>query len=82
MSPKKQENRVIRFKRLLNKLKHPEEPDVLWFLSDENLDPDQKVSKSNDRSLFLSSVMVPAIVSNDTTIFYQGLRVTSRPWVL
>ena len=74
------ENRVIRGKRLLNKLKHPEEPDMLWFFSDEkNFDQDQKVNRTNDRWLcsdptevptvmhtkFPSSVMVLGVVSNE-----------------
>lgn len=80
MSDKNRENRVIRSKRLLNKLKHPEEPNMLWFFSDEkNFDQDQKVNRRNDRWLcsnptevptvmhtkFPSSVMVLGVVSNE-----------------
>ena len=35
MSTKTQENRLMRAKRLLHKLKHPEEQECLWFFSDE-----------------------------------------------
>ena len=36
MSERTQESRLIRSKRLLNKLKHPQEPGMLVFFSDEN----------------------------------------------
>ena len=52
LSAKNRENRVIRSKRLLNKLTHPEEPNMLWFFSDEkNFDLNQKVNRRNDRWL-------------------------------
>ena len=35
MSDLTKENRVIRGMRLLNKLKRPEEPGLLWFFCDE-----------------------------------------------
>ena len=35
MSAQTREQRFIRAKRLLNKVKHPEIPDMLWFYSDE-----------------------------------------------
>ncbi|XP_025161974.1 uncharacterized protein LOC112590242 [Harpegnathos saltator] len=51
MSAQTREQRLIRGKRLLNKLKHPEVPNMLWFLSDEkNFDQDQKINQRNDRS--------------------------------
>ena len=77
---KNRENRVIRSKRLLNKLKHPEEPNMLWFFSNEkNFDLDQKVNRRNDRWLcsdpqevptamhtkFPSNVMVLGVISNE-----------------
>jgi DDE superfamily endonuclease len=80
MSAKNRENRLIRSKRLLNNLKHPEEPNILWFFSDEkNFDQDQKVNRKNDRWLcsdpsevpivmhtkFPSSVMVFGVVTNE-----------------
>ena len=43
MSAHTQEQRLLRAKRLLNKLKHPEEPGMLWVFSDEkHFDQDQK----------------------------------------
>ena len=43
------ENRLLRSKRLLNKIKHPEE-DVIWLFSDEKkVDQNQKVNRRNDR---------------------------------
>ena len=80
MSDLTKENRVLRGKRLLNKLKRPEEPGMLWFFSDEkNFDQDQKVNRKNDRWLcsdptevptvmhtkFPSSVMVLGVVSSE-----------------
>ena len=42
------ENRLIRSKHLLNKLKHPKVPNMLWFFSDEkNFDQDQKSNRRN-----------------------------------
>lgn len=35
-------------KRLLNKLKHPEEHGRLWFFSESNFDQDQKVNRRNE----------------------------------
>lgn len=73
-------NRLTRAKRLLNKLKHPEEPGMIWFFSDEkNFVQDQKVNRKNDRWLcktpddvptimhtkFPASVMVLGVVSSE-----------------
>ena len=83
MSEINQENRLMRAKRLLNKLKHPEEQEILWFFSDEkNFDQDQKVNRRNDRWLcadpsevptvmhtkFPATVMVFGVVSNEEHI--------------
>ena len=80
MSEKVKENRLIRSKRLLNKIKNPAEKDVIWFFSDEkNFDQDQKVNRRNDRWLcsdpsevprvmhtkFPATVMVLGVVSNE-----------------
>lgn len=80
MSETTKENRLIRSKRLLNKLKHPVEQGMLWFFSDEkNFDQDQKVNRRNDRWLcndpsevptvmhtkFPATVMVLGVVSNE-----------------
>lgn len=63
MSEKTRENRVTRAKRLLNKLKHPEEPGMLWFFSDEkNFVQDQKVNRRNDRWLCQTSEEVPTVM--------------------
>lgn len=80
MSAQTREQRTIRGKRLLNKLKHPEAPNMLWFFSDEkNFDQDQKINRRNDRWLcseptevprvmhtkFPATVMVLGVVSNE-----------------
>ena len=52
MSEKTKENRIIRSKRLLKKLKNPEEEEVILFFSDDkNLDQDKKINRRNDRWL-------------------------------
>lgn len=80
MSDRTKVNRLTRAKRLLNKLKHPEEPGLIWFFSDEkNFVQDQKVNRRNDRWLckgpdevstvmhtkFPASVMVLGVVSSE-----------------
>ena len=80
MSDLTKKNRVLRGKCLLNKLKRPEEPGMLWFCSDEkNVDQDRKVNRKNDRWLcsnptevstvmqtkFFSSVMVLEVISSE-----------------
>ena len=47
MSSQTREQRFIRAKRLLNKVKHPEILDMLWFYSDQ----DKKINRRNDRWL-------------------------------
>jgi len=50
MSAQTREQRFIRAQRLLNKLKHPEISNMLWFFSDEkNFDQDKKINRRNDR---------------------------------
>ena len=71
---------AIHPQRLLNKLKHPEIPDMLWFSSDEkNFDQDKKINRRNDRWLcadpsdvphvmhtkFSATVMVLGVVNNE-----------------
>ena len=80
MSAQTRNQRLIRGKRLLSKLKHPEVPNMLWFFSDEkNFDQDQKINRRNDRWLcsnptevprvmhtkFPATVMVLGVVSNE-----------------
>ena len=62
ISEKTKENRLIRAKRLLSKLKH-QETGTLWFFSDEkNFDQDQKVNPRNDRWLCRDPSEVPAVM--------------------
>lgn len=80
LNAKAKENRVIKGRRLLNLLKHPSEPNILWIFSDEkNFSQDRKVNTQNDRWLcdepskvptinqtkFPSSVMVLGVVSHE-----------------
>jgi hypothetical protein len=63
MSIETQENRSTPAKRLLNKLKHPEEQECLWFFSDEKyFDQDQKVNPRNDRWLSADPTEVPTVM--------------------
>ena len=63
LSERTRENRLTRAKRLLNKLKHPEEPGMLWFFSDEKIFvQDQKVNRKNDRWLCQSPDEVPTVM--------------------
>lgn len=63
MRKKSHENRVTWLKRLLSKLKHSEESDMLWtFSHEETLDHCQKVNRSNDRWLCASPAEVPTII--------------------
>ena len=79
MTQQTKENRYEKSKKLLCEIKHPEEPKMLWFFSDEkNFDQDQKVNRRNDRWLcqdpedvphvmhtkFPATVMVLSVVSN------------------
>lgn len=79
MTEQTKKNRYEKCQKLLRKIKHPEEPQLLWFFSDEkNFDQDQKVNRRNDRWLcqdpadvphvmhtkFPATVMVLSIVSN------------------
>ena len=63
ISAKTQENRLMRSKRLLNKVKNPHEHGMLWFFSDEkNFDQDQKTNRRNDRWLCASPSEVPRVM--------------------
>jgi inhibitor of nuclear factor kappa-B kinase subunit alpha len=63
MSQAIQDNRLLRSRMLLNKLKHPESPGELWFFSDEkNFDQDQKVNRRNDRWLCNDPSEVPTVM--------------------
>ena len=80
MSAQTREQRFIQAKRLLNKVKHPEIQDMLWFYSDEkDFDQDQNINQRNDRWLsgdhadalhvmhtkFPATIMVLGVVSNE-----------------
>ena len=80
MSDRTKVNCLTTAKCLLNKLKQPEEPGMIWFFSDEkNFVQDQKVKRKNDRWLckgpdevmtvmhtkFPASVMVLGVVSSE-----------------
>ncbi|XP_025161066.1 uncharacterized protein LOC112589993 [Harpegnathos saltator] len=50
MSAQTRKQRLIRGKRLLDKLKHPEVPNILWFFSDAKNFDQEKINRRNDRS--------------------------------
>ena len=63
VSAKTQENRHMRSKRLLNKVKNPHEQGMFWFFSDEkNFDQDQKNNRRNDRWLCADPSEVPRVM--------------------
>lgn len=65
LSKEMKENRLIKSKMLLNKLKHPAKQDLIWFFSDEkNFDQDQKVNRRNDRWMCKDPSEVPRIMQN------------------
>ena len=96
MSAQTREQRFIRAKRLLNKVKHPEIPDMLWFYSDEkNFDQDKKINRRNEDpsdfphvmyTKFPATAMVLGVASNEghvmpTHFFRQGLRVNAATYI-
>ena len=63
MSDRSKVNCLTRAKRLLNKLKHPEKPGMIWFFSDEkNFVQDQKVNRKNDQWLCKRPDEVPTVI--------------------
>lgn len=55
--------RFEKSKRLLNRLKHPKEPEMLWFFSDEkNFCQDQKFNRQNNRWIAMRQKDVPKIM--------------------
>ncbi|KAM3173421.1 hypothetical protein ACTXT7_012537 [Hymenolepis weldensis] len=54
----------MRAKRLLNKLKHTEEQECLWFSSDQiNFHQDEKVNRRNDRWVCASGpIEIPTVM--------------------
>ena len=55
LTEKTHENRLTKGKKLLSKVKHPAEPQTIWFLSNEkNLCQDQKHNTENNRWLAYS----------------------------
>ena len=57
------ENRLTKGKKLLSKMKHPAEPQTIWFFSDEkNVFQDQKYSMQNNRWLAYSPKDTPRVM--------------------
>ena len=79
MSAQTREQRFIRVKRLLNKLKHPEIQDMLWFYFDEkNFDQDQKINQRNDKWLCGDPSDVPRVMHTKCTVTVMVLGVVSN----
>ena len=63
LTPKAQEKRLRHCKKLLNKLKHPLMPNMLWFFSDEkNFCQDQVINNQNNRWLAVCPKDVPKVM--------------------
>jgi inhibitor of nuclear factor kappa-B kinase subunit alpha len=55
--------RVLKCNRLLNKLKHPKKPGMIWFFSDEkNFTQDQVFNKQNNRWIAMNNSDVPKVM--------------------
>ena len=79
MSEKARENRLIRSKRLLNKLKNWGEQDATSFFSNEkNLDEEQIVNRRNDRWLCADPSDVPRVMHTKFPATVMVLRVVSN----
>ena len=64
MSAKTREQRFIRAKLLLTKVKHSEITNMLWFYSDEkHFDQDQKINRRNDRWICGDPSDVPHVMN-------------------
>ena len=60
---KTRENRRTKAKKLLSKVKHPAEPQTIWFFSNEkNFCQDQKHNKQNNRWLSYSPKDTPRVM--------------------
>lgn len=63
LSPAVKNRRIINSVKLLNKLKHPKNPNMLWFFSDEkNFCQDQAQNSQNNRWLAICSKDVPKVM--------------------
>lgn len=72
------EKRVVKSKKLLDKLKHPQEQKLLWFFSDEkNFCQDQAHNKQNNRWLALSPEDVPVVMKTKFPAHIMVLGVVS-----
>ena len=62
------ENRLTKGKKLLSKVKHPAEPQTIWFFSDEkNLCHDQKNNTQNNRWLAHSPKDTPCVMQTKSS---------------
>ena len=77
------ENCLMRFKRLLNKLKHSAEQ-VIFFSDEKNFDQDQKVNKRrrNDKWLYADPSKVTKVMHTKflATIMVLGLLTMKDMW--
>ena len=63
LTEKAHENRLTKWKKLLSKVKHPAEPQTIWFFSDEkNVCQDQKHNAQNGRWLAYSPKGTPRVM--------------------
>ena len=63
LTEKAHENSLIKEKKLLSKVKHPAEPQTIWFFSDEkNFCQDQNHNTQNNRWLAYSPKDTPCVM--------------------
>ena len=85
--------RLIKSVRLLNKLKHPKKPNILWFFSDEKNFCQDQVHNTNNRDMprvtktkFPATVLVFGVVSSEghimqLHIFEVGWKVNTKVYL-
>ncbi|KAM3176323.1 hypothetical protein ACTXT7_006739 [Hymenolepis weldensis] len=83
-----EENRLVRAKRLLNRLKHPEEEECLWLFFDEKISPRIKKSIQEMIGGYVRAdpIEVPAAMrtnfpAQQTVMVFSGLRVNIDAYV-
>ena len=77
--PEKTKNlRLIKSVRLLNKLKHPKKPNILWFFSDEkNFCQDQMHNSQNHHSIATNNRDVPRVMKTKFPVLVMVFGIVS-----
>ena len=79
------DRRLLKFTKLLNKLKHPKESNMLWFFSDEkNFCQDQAHNRQNHRWIAICPNDVPRVMKTKfpNTVMVFGMISSNRDMML